>query len=103
VPPICQAIADAIDASGLSQTALARSYGTTQQQISLWVNGREPRLDEIAALEVALDLHRGALLRAAGYVDDVTGVEDAIRSASRLKKDRRDVLLDLYRTWTNQA
>lgn len=59
----------------------------TYQQLQKWASGEEPRLDNLRRIEVALDPERmaGWLLRAAGYVDDPTSLEEAIEADPRLE------------------
>lgn len=54
----------------LTQASVAHSTGLDQTQISKWERGEQtPNLDQIAKLETALGLSRGALLANAGFVE----------------------------------
>jgi HTH-type transcriptional regulator, cell division transcriptional repressor len=93
------AIRDARSAAGLSQLALAdRAELLDQPAISHWENGtRIPSLEELSALEGALELSRGALLLAAGFVETV-GVEMAIAGDPNLDSLHRELLVETYRS-----
>lgn len=71
----------------MSQTELAKSIGLKQNTISDWENGISlPTLDQVRALEDALDLPVGGLLLNAGYVE-TDGIEAAIRADEALGDD----------------
>lgn len=69
-PAICRAISDAIDQAGITEQELADRLRVRQSSVWKWRTKREPRLDRIVAIEDALGLGRGELLRRAGYVKD---------------------------------
>lgn len=93
MPKICWAISQAVANSDLSQNEIARRTGVTQQAFSKWTIDTEPKLDKLARIEEVLDLPRGALLRTAGYVENVESVEEAIRSEVSFSTDARRWLL----------
>lgn len=94
-------------AAGLTQTELKdrlreRDPKTTidQSVISRWENespGRAPDLDDLAALEDALDLPRGGLLVRSGFVAEVVSVELAVMTDQRLDDQGRQLLINAYR------
>lgn len=99
---ICEAIKNAREVAGLTQRRLAEMLNVTQPTVHAWEVDREPSLDQIAAIEAALELRRGQLLRDAGYVDgdDPPSPEQVIRSDETLTPEDRRALLDvlgLYR------
>lgn len=98
VPPICVAIAKARAEVGISQDELARRLKVGQTTVARWVGTVEPALDMVAAIERALGLGRGELLRAAGYVDDGhVSVRHAVANDHELDARSRRVLLATYR------
>lgn len=95
-PPICVAVREAWQESGISQGDLALELGEKQQTISGWMLTREPRLDDLMRLEEALGKPRGFLLRAAGYSEDVQDCRDCLRYHPTLLDAYRDLLLASY-------
>lgn len=94
VPPICRAIREAREAAGLTGYALAKKLDVEPGQLtSRWEASREPSLTDIGRIEEALDLPRGYLLRAAGYVDEVISPEEAIANDKRLTPMKRDLVM----------
>lgn len=95
-----QALAAAIRSAytgRLTQRELAGHLGVAQNTVSRWATGEvEPRLDDIAAIEVACGLVNGHILRASGYVDDEFDPMSAVASDHRLDNARRDLLLATY-------
>lgn len=85
------------DAS-LTQAEVADRMGTKQQYVHRYTSSQEPKLDTVAALEDALDLGRGDLLRAAGYVEDPQTLPEAIERDMRLHPRERRMLAELYRS-----
>lgn len=95
--PIGQVIKEARE--DLTQDELAHRAGLAQPQISRWERGEaSPSLDEVEQIEIALGLPRGFLLKAAGYAQDTTTTEDAIRTDPALKPDYRRFIVEVYRT-----
>ncbi len=103
VPPICRAIRQALDESGVTQEALAARLGVRQSSIQKWATHREPRLDRVLTIEQALGHPRGYLLRLAGYVQEARSTEEVIRADTRLLPDGRDSVLDLYRSFVSRS
>ncbi len=68
--PVCAAIRRAREAAGLTQSDLAIRVGVRQAHVSRWEHGVRPTLERLAEIERALQIRRGDLLRAAGFVDD---------------------------------
>lgn|GEM_PF-1979164 len=102
-----QALAEAIRAaySGrLTQRELAGHLGVAQNTVSRWATGEvEPRLDDIAAIEVACGLVNGHILRSSGYVDDDFDPMTAVASDHRLDNARRELLLATYAAALEQS
>jgi transcriptional regulator with XRE-family HTH domain len=97
--PICKAIRAAREDAGLSQVELARRLdGVSQSMIARWESVSEPSLSVIARIERELQLPKGELLRAAGYVGGVVSVGVAIAEDPRLDDRARRVLLASYRS-----
>lgn len=82
----------------MTQTELADKMGTTQPQVVQWEKDRVPGVDQVADLERAMKLPGGYLLRAAGYVDEVRTVEDAVANDDSLLPGYRQVVLMTYET-----
>jgi transcriptional regulator with XRE-family HTH domain len=81
----------------LSQDALADMSGVPQHQISRFERGKlSPTLEEVAALERALDLEKGALLIAAQAIDRALTFEDAVHQDPILSQDAKEFVLDWY-------
>lgn len=82
---------------GLSQKELATAIGEKQQTVSAWRRQREPKLDDLRKIEVALRLPAGHFVRLAGYVPPEVPVEDMILSDDRLPPAERSLLSRTYR------
>lgn len=82
----------------LTQTQLAEMIGTTQGNVSKWVNGDGPPLEMIPAIERACDRQLGFVLRAAGYVKDAKTTAETIDADPALDDYVREVVLDAYRS-----
>lgn len=90
-----QAIRAAMGA--MTQAELARAVGRDQTTISLWCSdSTRPSLEQLRAIELACDRPIGSILRAAGYVDEVVTVPDAIRADPALSDEGRRMLLAVY-------
>lgn len=102
-----QALAAAIRAAytgRLTQRELAGHLGVAQNTVSRWATGEvEPRLDDIAAIEVACGLVNGHILRASGYVDDDVDPVSVVASDHRLDNGRRELLLATYAAALEQS
>jgi transcriptional regulator with XRE-family HTH domain len=102
-PPIALAIRSAYTGQ-MTQAELARQLGVAQNTISRWSTGEvEPRLEDIAAVELACKLPKGFLLRAAGFVEQDATPEMAIAADHRLDAARRELLLAAYRAALKQS
>jgi transcriptional regulator with XRE-family HTH domain len=93
-------LGEAIDmaiAGVLSQRRLAGILDVNPSTVSRWIAGEYlPTLDDIAAVEQACNRPLGWILHLAGYVEDVTTVEQAVAMDSRLTDSARQALLDAY-------
>lgn len=78
----------------LTKKQLADELGVDPSRVSRLVSGqdRAVTLERICRIEDVLDLRRGQILVEAGYVADVTTVEEAIEM-ERLPRRVKDVLL----------
>lgn len=94
------AIKDARRRAGLpNQKALGDLVGIAQTTVSRWERGAPDgvlTLDDVIALEDALDLPRGVLLTEAGYVPPSTDPMVLIQRDPTISDDRREYLLELY-------
>lgn len=86
-----------------NQDLLAERLGTTQQTISRYELGDLATLDDVVAIEDALELGRGALLIDAGYVPEDVDVLELIRRDTSLTEDRRELILDAYERGRERA
>lgn len=94
--PLGAAIAAAIGGV-ITQTALAEIVGVTQPTISRWVNGSIlPTLDDLTAIEQASGRPRGWILHAAGYIEDVLTVPEAIDMDAALTDSARRAMHGAY-------
>jgi transcriptional regulator with XRE-family HTH domain len=80
----------------VSQQSLADALGMTQQAIARMLVG-EPKLSKLYEIETHLGLQHGHIARAAGYVDDVPSLADAIALAPDLSAANKDVLGKVYK------
>ena len=98
---ICEAVKRQREIAGVSQRQLADMLGVSQPTIHNWEHDTEPSLDQLAAIEEALGMRAGGLVRAAGYVDEAPpSAEQAIMADRTLAAADRRALLDvlsLYR------
>ena len=82
----------------MRQVDLAEALGTDQGTVSTWCTDKVvPSLTQIENIEDATGQPRGFILRAAGYVVDVTDVPSAIEHDPMLSTDSRRLLLAMYR------
>jgi transcriptional regulator with XRE-family HTH domain len=86
---------------GLNRVQLCERLGIPQSTMSKMLSGESMRtttlaLDRLAAIEEALDLPRGRLLRALGYVGTAEGVRDAISADPRLPAHGKEAVLVLF-------
>lgn len=93
VSRICTAVRQAVADSGLTQQDIGDRLGESQQTLSAWIKNREPKLDDLARIEETLGLARGYLVRAAGYVDELLTVEDALEADSTIPANLKPALL----------
>lgn len=93
------AIKEALD--GRSQAWLAGELGIDQGHLSRVISGKVENLslDLIVRIEKALDLERGVLLRAGGYVSDSVTLSAAVETDPGLTREQRSALRGLIRTW----
>lgn len=86
-----------------NQGALGELVDAAQTTVSRWERGASDdvlTLDDVLAVEDALQLDRGQLLAAAGYVPDVTTTEQAILIDPAITDPLdRQALLALYRVF----
>jgi len=95
-----RAFRQAYEAAGLTQADLAKGLQARgwvkvdQSQISKWARGLVvPPLEVLPDIDAVCGRPKGYVLREAGYVDEIKGVEDAIRADPRLTpRYKRDVL-----------
>lgn len=100
VRPLHEVVAEEFRQSGWTQKAFAERLGLkSQQTFSNWLKGDGLRVEWIPAIEDALDLRRGFILRKAGYVADPVTTEDVIRGDHAIANSfEREVVIDAYRS-----
>lgn len=81
---------------GRNQEWLALQLGEDRSTISRRLS-RSPTLEEVEEIAKALNITPADLLRAAGYIEDETGIEALIAGDVRIAQESRDVLLAAYR------
>lgn len=81
----------------VTQEMLAEKTGFRQTQISRWERTNEPSLDELAALEKAMGVVPGTVLRAAGYVKEARTVDEVVHTDPNLAPELVGVVLQAYR------
>jgi transcriptional regulator with XRE-family HTH domain len=100
-----KALRQALEDSGMSGRALARSLDLSQGGVAHWLRGATaPKPDTIARIERLLELEPGTLARSLGYAvvtEDLTGraqnVTEAIKAEQRLGAREKALLLTIYR------
>lgn len=81
----------------MTQGELAAALGVDQPTISKWERDDiRPSLEQLRAIEETTGRRRGFILIAAGVVEDVTSVEDAIEAHPDLSEEARRVLLRAF-------
>lgn len=96
------AVADALGAR--TQTWLAGELGIDGGHMSRIVAGKVGvALDMVVKIEDALGVGRGALLRAAGYVDDDSTVLGAITADRALTPEQKRTLRNVYELAINST
>lgn len=99
-PRICRTIRVRLRESGMSMQDLADRLHVSRSMIHRWTTTREPALDMIAAIERALGLPKGDLLREAGYVGNLVSVRQAVASDPKLDGRARRKLMAVYHELT---
>lgn len=85
-------------AAALSQTAVAQRVGVPQEAVSAWERARPIPIGHIPALEVALGVAPGMLLRRAGLCGPANGqsTRDAILADPALDEAVRPIVVATY-------
>lgn len=91
------------EAAGLSQGALGALINVNQQRIASWEADVTPTFEQVAALEDAMGLKLGTILRVAGYVEDLETTADKIRSDPALSIELQDALIAAYESAVRRA
>ena len=87
----------------LNQEEMGRRLGVHQTEISKWIKGeRQPSYEHLPAIEAAMGLPRGTLLRMAGYVDERIDAVKAVRADSRLSMASKNVIVRLIESEIRQ-
>ncbi|GIU87462.1 MAG: hypothetical protein KatS3mg009_1977 [Acidimicrobiia bacterium] len=81
----------------MSMQDLADRLHVSRSMIHRWTTTREPALDMLVAIERALGLPKGDLLRGAGYVSDLVTVRQAVAADPKLDGPARRKLMAVYR------
>ena len=86
----------------ISQTVMALRLGFTsaagQARISRWERGEQaPELHELGAIETALDLPKGTIVRRLGMVHDLKTTEEVLRTDPHIRGPYRDMVIDAYK------
>lgn len=93
-----RAIATVRKRRGLTQREVETLSGIPQVTLSRWENDAQPSLDDLARLEDALSVSRGAILREAGYIEnDPRTVAEVIDSDPTLDDRVRALVWSTYR------
>ncbi len=96
----------------LSQHDLGRMVGVAQSAVTQWETGKTtPTRERTFSIEYALGLRQGTLAQFLGFGPAVgtpvtlrrTTVPDAINEDDRLTEPQRQLLLGLYREFTNPS
>lgn len=79
---------------GRTRQSLADEIGIDPSAVTRMIAGqmKEVTLERVVQIEDALGLTRGALLRAAGYVDEIVTPEDALDADIALSPEFREVI-----------
>lgn len=95
---IGQAIEDLRVAAGFDQGTLAAKAKLRQADISHFENEtRSPRVEQVLAIEKACKARPGSAFVLAGFVADISDVEEAILADGKLPPSLRDALVRQYR------
>jgi transcriptional regulator with XRE-family HTH domain len=87
---------------GRSQKEVADLIGEPPSTFSRWVQGKYlPDFPDLAKIERACGRPLGFILHAAGYVDEVASVPDAVAMAPELDDGQRRIIMDVYRGFTD--
>ena len=108
-----RAIREARESKGMTQVqlgeALAPHLGAVplQTTISRWEKGQVSLdVEQIWAIETALDLEQGSLLYRSGYLDARTGprdIETLLRSDPAIEDTLREIAVAGYRQWVQAS
>lgn len=96
--PVCASVRKIRLEVGVTQVELALRLEIPQTYVSKWEIDRLPTVDQIAAIEDALKVPRGTVLRDAGYIfasDTMPTVEQVIRLDQSLSTPERHALLEV--------
>lgn len=96
--PINKAFAAAWErkGEGINQTNIAPLMGKHQTDVSKWLVGdRQPPLEYLPAIEKALGLPVGTILRRAGFVEDAQDSVNAVLADPLLSRASREMIARL--------
>lgn len=88
-----------------TRTWLGEEIGMKSENVGRLLNGHIAiSLEHVVAIEDALDVPRGHLLRAAGYVDstDLPALEHLVSYDERFNVDQRSALLKIVRAFVEE-
>lgn len=92
-----EAVKRALGDRGMTPSEAARRLGYSQPALSNWVNGKSrPGNEDLQRLEDVLGYPHGYILKLAGFVADVTTIEEAVAMADELDDAGRSTVLGTY-------
>lgn len=95
--PLARALARWQKAEGLNNKELAEKLGTTEQEVSRWVNGhRDLPASRLSEFEDAMGVARGYLMAEAGLIATASDAITAIKADPDLTSHDRRALIALY-------
>lgn len=102
VPRICAFVERERLQQDTSYAAVGTRLGVTTSTAQRLCKTQEPKLDQLAILERWWHLPAGFFVRAAGYVDDVLTVDDAVHMDPSLTPVGREAVLAVYGSFVNK-
>lgn len=99
--PLGEAIRDV--RGSMTQDQLAKAVQTDQGTVSKWETGRIwPELDDLPKIERACGVPVGTILRRAGYVDELTSLDDWLDADSTIGRADLDLIKQAITTARNR-
>lgn len=98
MPPLARALRMALKESGMNGVQLAERLGWTPSRVSTYLTKRAPGYREVAAMERAMRLPAGWVIRhIPEYFDESVDIASFFENDGTISEDTKALLLKIYR------